>query len=37
VLDGIIGIADGQNPRVIEGILKNYLAAGKRGSSEEAE
>lgn len=30
VLDGIIGIADGQNPRVIEGILKNYLAAGKR-------
>ncbi|XOV77359.1 MAG: flagellar motor protein PomA [Aestuariibacter sp.] len=31
VLDGIIGIADGQNPRVIEGILKNYLAASKRG------
>lgn len=30
VLDGIIGIADGQNPRVIEGILKNYLAASKR-------
>lgn len=35
VLDGIIGIADGQNPRVIEGILKNYLAASKRTSSEE--
>lgn len=33
VLDGIIGIADGQNPRVIEGILKNYLAASKRGES----
>lgn len=33
VLDGIIGIADGQNPRVIEGILKNYLAAGKRGTA----
>lgn len=33
VLDGIIGIADGQNPRVIEGILKNYLAAGKRGNA----
>lgn len=32
VLDGIIGIADGQNPRVIEGILKNYLASGKRGT-----
>ncbi|MDU0354833.1 flagellar motor protein PomA [Paraglaciecola aquimarina] len=37
VLDGIVGIADGQNPRVIEGILKNYLAASKRGSDEEAE
>ena len=37
VLDGIIGIADGQNPRVIEGILKNYLAASKRNTSEDAE
>ncbi|WP_299079471.1 flagellar motor protein PomA [uncultured Paraglaciecola sp.] len=37
VLDGIIGIADGQNPRVIEGILKNYLAASKRGAAEDAE
>ncbi len=37
VLDGIIGIADGQNPRVIEGILKNYLAASKRDSPEDAE
>lgn len=35
VLDGIIGIADGQNPRVIEGILKSYLAASKRGSTGE--
>lgn len=35
VLDGIVGIADGQNPRVIEGILKNYLAANKRGTEEE--
>ena len=34
VLDGIIGIADGQNPRVIEGILKNYLAASKRGGAD---
>jgi chemotaxis protein MotA len=33
VLDGIIGIADGQNPRVIEGILKSYLAASKRGAA----
>lgn len=37
VLDGIVGIADGQNPRVIEGILKNYLAASKRGSTAEEE
>lgn len=37
VLDGIVGIADGQNPRVIEGILKNYLAASKRGSTTEEE
>ncbi|MFC3094778.1 flagellar motor protein PomA [Alteromonas sediminis] len=37
VLDGIIGIADGQNPRVIEGILKNYLAASKRGGTTDEE
>lgn len=37
VLDGIVGIADGQNPRVIEGILKNYLAASKRGTTTEEE
>jgi chemotaxis protein MotA len=35
ILDGIIGIADGQNPRVIEGILKSYLAASKRSSGED--
>jgi chemotaxis protein MotA len=35
ILDGIVGIADGQNPRVIDGILKNYLAASKRSSGEE--
>ncbi|WP_218352700.1 flagellar motor protein PomA [Alteromonas lipotrueiana] len=35
ILDGIVGIADGQNPRVIEGILKNYLAYSKRGSADE--
>ena len=35
VLDGIVGIADGHNPKVIEGILKNYLAAGKRGGGDE--
>ncbi len=35
ILDGIVGIADGQNPRVIEGILKNYLASSKRGAADE--
>jgi chemotaxis protein MotA len=38
ILDGVVGIADGQNPRVIEGILKSYLSASKRGSlDDEAE
>ncbi|WP_414830962.1 flagellar motor protein PomA [Alteromonas sp. H39] len=37
ILDGIVGIADGQNPRVIEGILKNYLAASKRATGAEDE
>ncbi|WP_416305058.1 flagellar motor protein PomA [Neptunicella sp. SCSIO 80796] len=30
ILDGVVGIADGQNPRVIEGLLKNYIAESKR-------
>lgn len=30
VLDAVLGIQDGQNPRVIEGLLKNYLQAAKR-------
>jgi chemotaxis protein MotA len=30
VLDAVLGIQDGQNPRVIEGLLENYLAEGKR-------
>ena len=34
ILDGILGIADGQNPRVIEGVLKGYLAESKRGEEE---
>jgi chemotaxis protein MotA len=38
VLDGILGIADGQNPRVIDGILKSYLAESKRATeAKEAE
>lgn len=35
ILDGILGIADGQNPRVIEGVLKGYLAESKRASGED--
>ena len=30
ILDAIMGIQDGQNPKVIEGILRNYLAQSKR-------
>lgn len=30
ILDAILGIQDGQNPKVIEGILKNYLSESKR-------
>ena len=30
ILDAIMGIQDGQNPRVIEALLRNYLAEGKR-------
>lgn len=30
ILDAILGIQDGQNPKVIEGMLRNYLKASKR-------
>ncbi|NRA53258.1 MAG: flagellar motor protein PomA [Gammaproteobacteria bacterium] len=30
ILDSVLAIQDGQNPRVIEGMLQNYLAEGKR-------
>ena len=30
ILVAVLGIQDGQNPKVIEGILKNYLAESKR-------
>ena len=29
ILDAILGIQDGQNPRVLDGMLKNYLAEKK--------
>ncbi|WP_199609073.1 flagellar motor protein PomA [Flocculibacter collagenilyticus] len=34
ILDAILGIQDGQNPKVIEGVLKNYLAESKRATGE---
>ena len=34
IIDGLLAIQAGQNPRVIETLLKNYLAEGKRGGSE---
>ncbi len=38
VIDALMGIQDGQNPRVIEGLLENYLPASSRptGDAEEA-
>lgn len=36
ILDAILGIQDGQNPKVIEGILRNYLAQNKREVAGEA-
>lgn len=35
ILDSVLAIQDGQNPRVIEGMLQNYLAEGKRPKAEE--
>ena len=37
IIDALIGIQNGQNPRVIEEMLKNYLPAGARASGEEEE
>ena len=33
ILDAVLGIQDGQNPRVIEGVLRNYLPESKRNAS----
>lgn len=33
ILDAVLGIQDGQNPRVIEGVLRNYLPESKRNLS----
>ncbi|CAG9297309.1 flagellar motor protein PomA [Celerinatantimonas diazotrophica] len=35
IVDAVLGIQDGLNPRVIEGLLKNYLQSSKREVSAE--
>lgn len=35
IVDGLLGIQAGQNPRVIEQVLHGYLAEGKRPTAEE--
>ena len=37
ILDGVLGIQDGQNPRVIEGVLRNYLPESKRANGTTSE
>ena len=32
ILDAIMGIQDGQNPKVIEGVLRNYIKEKKRAA-----
>ena len=34
IIDAIMGIQSGQNPRVIDSMLRNYLPSGKRASSD---
>jgi len=34
IIESVIGIQEGQNPKVLEELLRNYLPASKRGSSE---
>ena len=35
VIDALLAIQGGQNPRVIDSMLRNYLPEGKRGAAEE--
>lgn len=36
ILQSVLGIQEGQNPKVLEELLRNYLAPSKRGSSDDA-
>ena len=35
IVDALLAIQNGQNPRVIDSMLRNYLPAGKRGAADE--
>ena len=35
MIDGLLGIQAGQNPRIIEQVLHGYLAEGQRPSAED--
>jgi len=35
IIDALVAIQAGQNPRVIQSLLKAYLAEGKRGSDDD--
>lgn len=37
IIDALVGIQNGQNPRVIEEMLKNYLPTSKRGNDDDDE
>ena len=37
IIDALLGIQGGQNPRVIESMLKTYLPESKRGSGDSDE
>ncbi|MDP5292620.1 flagellar motor protein PomA [Oceanimonas sp. CHS3-5] len=34
IMDAVLGIQDGQNPRVLQGLLENYLAENKRSKED---
>ncbi|MGX9418766.1 flagellar motor protein PomA [Vibrio sp. RC27] len=37
IMDGVLAIQDGQNPRVIDGFLQNYINEGKRAAGVDGE
>ena len=37
IIESVLGIQEGQNPKVLDELLKNFLPASKRGNEEDAE